>query len=68
MRISLMRKALAFFLLLFATMGAFSQNNRMTVYGKIRDKESGEPLSGVSVSVINTAGLGTFSTKEGPTP
>ncbi len=65
MRISLIRKALAFFLLLFATMSAISQNNRMTVYGKISDKESGEPLSGVSVSVINTAGLGTFSKKDG---
>lgn len=65
MRILLMRKALAFFLILFATMSAFSQNNRMTVYGKIRDKESGEPLPGVSVSVINTAGLGTFSKQDG---
>lgn len=65
MRISLMRKALAFFLMLFATMSAFSQNNRMTIYGKISDKESGEPLSGVSVSVINAAGLGTLSKKDG---
>ncbi len=64
MRILLMRKAFTFFLLLFATMTAFSQNG-MTVSGKITDKESGEPLTGVSISVINSAGLGTFSTKEG---
>ncbi|MFT3902883.1 MAG: TonB-dependent receptor [Niabella sp.] len=65
MKKSLIRKFFAFFLLLFAAMTAFSQNNRMNIRGKISDKETGEPLSGVSVSVINSAGLGTFSTKEG---
>lgn len=61
----LMRKVFSFFLLLFGMVTAFSQNNQMTIYGKVSDRESGEPLSGVSISVINSAGLGTFSTKEG---
>ncbi len=60
----LMRNALTFFLLLFTCMTSFAQN-RLTVTGKITDKETGEPLSGVSISVINAAGLGTYSTKEG---
>ncbi|WP_460684573.1 SusC/RagA family TonB-linked outer membrane protein [Niabella aquatica] len=60
-----MRKIFAFFWLLFTVMPAFSQNDRMTVHGKVSDRESGEPLPGVSISVINSAGLGTFSTKEG---
>ncbi|MGN7787530.1 SusC/RagA family TonB-linked outer membrane protein [Niabella sp. 22666] len=60
-----MRKFLVFLLLLFAATTAFSQNNQLTIYGKVTDKESGEPLPGVSISVINSAGLGTFSTKEG---
>lgn len=64
MKKALMLKAFTFFLLLFAAISAFSQS-RIIVNGKITDEETGEPLSGVSVSVINAAGLGTFSTKEG---
>ncbi|MCF3107786.1 carboxypeptidase-like regulatory domain-containing protein [Niabella sp. CC-SYL272] len=65
MKKSLIKKITVFFLLFFTVMTAFSQNERMTIHGKISDRESGAPLSGVSVSVINSAGLGTFSTKEG---
>ncbi|MCD2421467.1 TonB-dependent receptor [Niabella pedocola] len=61
----LMKKFTVFFFLFFTVTTAFSQNERMTIHGKISDKESGAPLSGVSISVINSAGLGTFSTKEG---
>lgn len=64
MKKALTRRAFTFFLLLFTTMTAFSQD-RMTITGRISDKETGEPLAGVSISVINSAGLGTFSTKEG---
>ena len=61
---SLLQKAFSFFLLLFTTLTVFAQN-RMVISGKITDEETGEPMPGVSVSVINSAGLGTFSTKEG---
>ncbi|MGF7232766.1 SusC/RagA family TonB-linked outer membrane protein, partial [Arachidicoccus sp.] len=64
MKKSLMRKAFTFFLLLFTVMTASAQN-RLTINGKISDAETSEPLTGVSISVINSAGLGTFSTKEG---
>ena len=64
MKQALMRKTFIFFLLIFTSMAAFSQG-KIEVSGKITDGETGEALSGVSVSVINTAGLGTFSTKEG---
>jgi len=64
MKQALMRKAFIFFLLIFTSMAAFSQG-KIEVSGKITDGETGEPLSGVSVSVINSAGLGTFSSKEG---
>ncbi|ANI88894.1 SusC/RagA family protein [Arachidicoccus ginsenosidimutans] len=64
MKKALIRNAFTCCLLLFTCITAFSQD-RMTVTGKITDRETGEPLSGVSISVINSAGLGTFSTKEG---
>lgn len=64
MKKALMRKAFIFFLLFFTAVTAFSQE-KMAISGKITDKETGLPLAGVSISVINSAGLGTFSTKEG---
>jgi hypothetical protein len=52
MKKSLMRKAFTFFLLLFTVMTASAQN-RLTINGKISDAETSEPLTGVSISVIN---------------
>lgn len=64
MKKSFIRKTSISFLFLFVVIFSFAQK-RMTVHGKITDQETGEALSGVSISVINSAGLGTFSTKEG---
>ncbi|WP_447640374.1 MULTISPECIES: SusC/RagA family TonB-linked outer membrane protein [Chitinophagaceae] len=64
MKKSLMRKAITFCLLFFAATAAFSQK-RIVVHGKITDDATGLPLEGVNVSVLNTASLGKFSTKEG---
>ena len=61
---SFIRRTSIFVLFLLTVMTSIAQK-RITVHGKVTDQETGEPLSGVSVSVINTAGLGTFSNKEG---
>ncbi|WP_460432860.1 SusC/RagA family TonB-linked outer membrane protein [Arachidicoccus ginsenosidivorans] len=61
---SFIRRTSIFVLFLLTVMTSIAQK-RITVHGKVTDQETGESLSGVSVSVINTAGLGTFSNKEG---
>lgn len=64
MKRAYMLKPYIFLLFLFTALTVFSQD-KIPISGKITDAETGEPLSGVSISVVNSAGLGTFSTKEG---